>query len=123
MDPQNATYCAYAGKALSKLNRHAEAVQLYRQAIQMEPDLWEAHFALGDELAAASRFSEAGNEYEQVIRLQPAIAMAHLDRGVILTRLGQLDEALQEFQETLRLEPGNRQAQEYFKQVKEWKNR
>ena len=123
MDPQNATYCAYAGKALSKLNRHAEAVQLYRQAIQMQPDLWEAHFALGDELAAASQFSEAGNEYEQVIELRPTIAMAHLDRGVILTRLGQLDEALQEFQETLRLEPGNRQAQEYFKQVKEWKNR
>jgi tetratricopeptide (TPR) repeat protein len=123
MDPQNATYCAYAGKALSKLNRHAEAVQLYRQAIQMQPDLWEAHFALGDELAAASRFSEAGNEYEQVIRLQPSIAMAHLDRGVILTRLGQLDEALREFQETLRLEPGNPQAQDYFKQVKEWKNR
>ena len=122
MDPQNATYCAYAGKALSKLNRHAEAVRLYRQAIQMEPDLWEAHFALGDELAAAGQFSEAGNEYEQVIELRPTIAIAHLDRGVILARLGQPDEALQEFQETLRLEPDNRQAQDYFKQVKEWKN-
>jgi tetratricopeptide (TPR) repeat protein len=122
MDPQNATYCAYAGKALSKLNRHAEAVQFYRQAIQMDSDLWEAHFALGDELAAAGQFSEAGNEYEQVIKLRPSIAIAHLDRGVILARLGQLDEALQEFQETLRLEPNNRQAQDYFKQVKEWKN-
>jgi Flp pilus assembly protein TadD len=88
----------------------------------MDPDLWEAHFALGDELAAASQFSEAGNEYERVIKLRPTIAIAHLDRGVILARLGQLDEALQEFQETLRLEPNNRQAQDYFKQVKEWKN-
>jgi tetratricopeptide (TPR) repeat protein len=122
MDPQNATYCAYAGKALSKLNRHAEAIQFYRRAIQMDPDLWEAHFALGDELAAAGQFSEAGNEYEQVIELRPTIAMAHLNRGVILARLGQLDESLQEFQETLRLEPDNRQAQDYFKQVKEWKN-
>ncbi len=122
LDPANATYCAYAGKALSKLDRHAEAVQLYRQAIQLDPDLWEAHFALGDELGAAGNLSDAENEYEQVIRLRPAIAVAHLDRGVMLARLGQLDTALLEFQETLRLEPDNRTAQEYFERVKGWKN-
>jgi tetratricopeptide (TPR) repeat protein len=122
LDPANATYCAYAGKALSKLNRQAEAVQLYRQAIQLQPDLWEVHFALGDELGAASQFAEAENEYEQVIRLRPALAMAHLDRGVMLARLGQFDKALEEFEETLHLEPGNRQAQEYFERVKGWKN-
>jgi len=122
LDPENAAYCAYAGKALSKLNRQAEAVQLYRRAIQLQPDLWEAHFALGDELSATSRFSEAENEYGQVIRLRPALAMAHLDRGVMLARLGQFDKALEEFEETLRLEPGNRQAQEYFERVKDWKN-
>jgi tetratricopeptide (TPR) repeat protein len=121
LDPQNATDCAFAGKALSKLNRHAEAVELYRQAIEMQPDLWEAHFALGDELAAASDFSGAENEYAQVIQARPAVSLAHLDRGVMLARLGQMDAALQEFQETLRLEPVNQQAQEYFKRVTDWK--
>ena len=121
LDPQNATDCAFAGKALSKLNRHAEAVQLYRQSIQMQPDLWEAHFALGDELAAAGDFSVAENEYAQVIQARPAMALAHLDRGVMLARLGQMDGALLEFQETLRLEPDNQQAREYFKRVTDWK--
>jgi len=122
LDPQNATYYAFAGKALSKLNRQSEAVQFYRQAIQMQPDLWEAHFALADVLGGSGQFSEAEHEYGQVIRMQPAMAMAHLDRGVMLARLGHFDEALQEFQETLRLEPGNRQAQEYFERVRDWKN-
>ena len=122
MEPDNATYCAYAGKALSKLNRHAEAVQLYRLAIQLQPDLWEAHFGLGDELAGGGQFSEAANEYGQVIRLRPANGLAHLNRGVMLARLGQFDEALLEFQETLRLEPGNGPAREYAERVKGWKD-
>ena len=123
LDPQDATYCAFVGKALSQLNRHAEAVQLYRQAIQMQPDLWEAHFALADELAATGQFSEAGDEYAQVIRLRPASALAHLDRGVMLARVAQYDDALSEFQETLRLEPANAQARDYLKRVADWKNR
>ncbi len=60
LDPQNATYCAFAGKALAQLNRHAEAVQHYRQAIQMQPDLWEAHYGLGDELAAGGQLFGSG---------------------------------------------------------------
>ena len=122
LDPQDATYCAFAGKALSKLNRPAEAVQLYRQAIQMQPDLWEAHFALADELAATGQFSEAGDEYAKVIQLQPTSALAHLDWGVMLARVGQYDDALKEFQETLRLEPANAQALDYLKRVADWKN-
>jgi Flp pilus assembly protein TadD len=87
----------------------------------MQPDLWQAHFGLGDELAAASDFSGAENEYAQVIQSQPAMALAHLDRGVMLARLGHMDAALQEFQETLRLEPGNQQARDYLKRVSDWK--
>jgi tetratricopeptide (TPR) repeat protein len=122
LDPENATYCAFAGKALSKLNHHAEAVQLYLEAIQLQPDLWEAHFALGDEWGGAGRFSEAEDQYRQVIRLRPSLALAHLDHGAMLTRLGQFDKAQEEFEETLRLEPGNRSAQEYFNQLKDRKN-
>jgi tetratricopeptide (TPR) repeat protein len=122
LDPQNATYCAFAGKALSNLNRRVEAVQIYQQAIQMQPDLWQAHFGMGNELAAASNFSGAENEYAQVIQARPAMALAHLDRGVMLVRLGQMDGAQQEFRETLRLEPDNQQARKYLERVTDWKD-
>jgi tetratricopeptide (TPR) repeat protein len=55
LEPADATDCAYVGKALSKLNRHAEAIQRYRQALQLQSDLWEAHFTLGDELVADNK--------------------------------------------------------------------
>lgn len=121
LDPRSAIYCTYAGKDLSKLDRRAEAMELFRMAIRMEPGLWEAHFALGDELAASKQLSEAESEYKQVTQLQPTIAMAHLDRGVMLAQLGQLDAALLEFQETLRLDSGNKPAQGYLERVTSWK--
>ena len=123
LEPLDATYCSYVGKALSKLNRHAEAIQYYGQALQRQPDLWETHFALGDELVAANQIAEAGKEYAEVVRLKPANALAHLDLGVMQARLGQFDEALRQFEETLRLEPGNQQAREYIDRVRGWKNR
>ena len=123
LDPLDAIYCAFIGQALSKLNRHAEAIQRYRQALQIQPDFWKAHFALGDELAAVNQIGDAKNEYAEVVRLKPGNAQAHLDLGVMQARLGLFDDALQQFEETLRLEPGNQQAQEYFERVKDWKNR
>jgi len=39
------------GSALSKMNHRAEAIQQFRQAIQLRPDYWEAVYALGEELA------------------------------------------------------------------------
>lgn len=120
LDPTSGAYCAYAAKALSELNRHPEATQLYRLATALQPELMEAHFGLGDELSSASQFAEAESEYAQVLRLQPALPLAHLDRGVMLARLGRFDDALQEFETTLRLDPSNAQAREYLDRVRGW---
>ena len=119
------THCFAAQKArtLSKLNRHADAIEAYRQAIHFHPDAAEAHFELGNELVAASQKPEAKTEYEEAIRLQPAYAQAHLNRGVLLAMDGQFDAALAKFEETLRLEPGNQAAREYFDRVEGWKKR
>jgi tetratricopeptide (TPR) repeat protein len=122
LDPLAATYCAYIAKALSRLDRHVEAIRRYRQALQIQPDLWEAHFALGDELEAVNQISEAKNEYAEVIRLEPNNALAHLDLGAMQARLGLLDDALEQFEETLRLEPGNQSAREFIDRVQKSRN-
>jgi len=121
LEPQDATYCAFTGKALSKLNRRDEAMESYREAIRLAPELWEAHFALAEELASTNRLADAESEFEEVIRLQPANAQAHLSAGVMLARQGRFDPALQQFDETLRLEPENKLAHDYLLRVQGWK--
>ena len=122
LEPQEALYRAYVGKALSKLNRRAEAIDQYRQAIRLNPTLAEAHFALGDELLASNQVPEAQQEYERVVELQPTNTLGHLNVGVTLARQGQADAALRQFAEVLHLDPRNQQAQEYSERVQAWKS-
>ena len=117
LDPSAAIYHALAGKALAKLNRHADAIHWYRQALQIQPDFEKVWIALGDELTTASRLSDARDAFAQAIHFKPEDVVAHLDLGVMLARLGRLDEAAGQFHESLRLDPGNQTAQEYLNRL------
>jgi superkiller protein 3 len=96
---------------------------LHRSEITAPPALrpaghWEAHYALGGELALHDKILEAKSEFENAIRLQPDYAPAHFNLGVALMKLRQLDEASRQFEETLRLEPTDRFALDYLKQTR-----
>jgi len=97
----------YTGEVLWKLGRRAESLEHLREAIRLKPDYWEAHYRLGDELAAADDLTGATGEFEQVLRLNPGHIKTHLNLGVALYKLGRFQEAAQRFDETLRLEPSN----------------
>ena len=111
------------GKVLAKLNRPAEAIQKYRDALQLQPDLWDAHFELGGALDAAGQLAEAQKEFAEAVRLQPENPRPHFNLGVLLAKQNQFDAAQHEFEETLRLEPGNKTAQTYLLQVRALKNK
>ncbi len=121
LNPADAMYVAMQGKAVAKLNLHAEATVLYQRALQMDAGLWEVAFALGDELAALNQFAEAAQAYAEVLRARPDNALAHLDLGVMQARLSRMDEAVKEFEAVLKLEPGNQQAADYLQRVQRWK--
>src|ERR1035438_7909367 len=115
--PQDSSYICYTGQVLGKLNRHAEAIEHYRRAIQMSPGLWEAHFELAGELVAANQPDEAIREYSAVLKINPRHLPSHLNLGVMLVRFNRLDEAIICFQNALKIEPENRTAQEYLASV------
>jgi Flp pilus assembly protein TadD len=111
------------GKALAKLKHRPEAIERFRQAIQLNPDYWEAHFELAGELAFDDKVPEAKAEFAEAVRIQPANPRSHFNLGVMLAKQKQLDEAQHEFEETLRFEPNNQIAVTYLAQVKALKSR
>ncbi len=117
-DPASKSYRLHCcGKLLAQQNRHAEAVAQYRQAIEVLPQNWEAHFELGGELDAANQLDAARKAFAEAARLNPNYSRTHFNHGVLLAKLGRFDEAQREFEQTLRLEPGNTAAREYLVQV------
>jgi tetratricopeptide (TPR) repeat protein len=106
------------GKALAKLKRRPEAIEKFRQAIQLNPEYWDAHFELAGELSFDERIPEATAEFAEAVRLEPANPRSRFNLGVLLAKQRRFEEARREFEETLRLEPGNQTAALYLSQVK-----
>jgi tetratricopeptide (TPR) repeat protein len=82
LEPAQGVFHACAGKLLSKMNRHQDAIARYRQAIEVQPDYLDGHISLGAELAADGKTADAKNEFIAVLRLDPAnkTALACLSR-------------------------------------------
>ena len=87
------------GHALGEQGRFAEAEQIVRQAISLQPDFPHLHEDLGSVLALQRRFEEAVPCFEQAIRLEPQLPLAHKKLGEALAALGRGREADAAFEE------------------------
>ncbi len=117
LHPADAACLTHQARVLSKLNRHAEAIQKYRGAVQMNSSSWAAHLELAVELAATDQVSESIQEYQEAVRLNPRHPVMHVNLGVLLARQNRMDEAIQQFEVALRLDPSNAAAGEYLQQI------
>lgn len=117
MYPADPSCLIYQARMLSKLNRRAEAMRNYRNAITLDHGNWQAHLELAEELVAANQADEAIKEYLEAVRLNPRQPVMRVNLGVMLARQNRLDEAIQQFEAALRLDPANVAARDYFQQV------
>lgn len=120
--PQEPAFAYYKlfceGRLLAETNQHAKALAKYREAINLVPGNWEAHYEAGGELDAAGKLEAAMKEFGEAARLNPTHSRAHFNYGVLLAKLGHWDEALFQFDVTSRLEPGYTNARDYIGKVK-----
>ncbi len=96
-----------AGVAETERDREllSEAIGLYRKAVELAPDDFEAQFGLGLALSDAKRPNEALPVYRKAAAIDPDDFEAHFHLGCELRRAGQLDEAIAEQRRAIDLRP------------------
>lgn len=82
-----------------------QAVRIYREDLQADPDKAEGPFSLGNALMVHGLFAEAATSYDEAIRLRPDFAEAHNNLGVALAEQGQLAAAVAKYEQALQLQP------------------
>jgi len=82
-------------------------LELYYDALRLNPNNDGAHNNLGIALARQSRFREAEEHLRRAVAIAPANAEAHNNLGLVLARQARHREAVVEYQEALRLRPGD----------------
>jgi tetratricopeptide (TPR) repeat protein len=75
-----------------------EAIELYKQAIALDPLKANFHLALGYELYIGGRYEEARDALQRAQDLNPQLSSLHLTRGLILLAEGHLQEARAEME-------------------------
>jgi cytochrome c-type biogenesis protein CcmH/NrfG len=70
--------------ALHSQQRHAEAAEVYRDVIRLEPGYAWTHRGLGTSLHSLQRYGEAAEAYREAIRLDPGEPTFHLELRHVL---------------------------------------
>jgi len=93
------------GRALRAQGRAEEAIDEFRAALRLEPDLAEAHHQLGNALKGLQRYAEAVASLRSAAMLAPQSGAVWLNLGVACLEIPRLDEAVACFRRAIRLEP------------------
>jgi len=87
-----------------------EADAASRKALELDPDLAEAHAARGLAVSLSQRYDEAQREFEEAIRLNPKLFEAWYFYARARFAEGKLEEAARLFEEACRVNPDDYQS-------------
>ena len=90
---------------LDSLGRRDEAIKHYRRAIDLQPDLAQAHNDLGVLLAKHLESDEALKHFARATELDPGLADAHSNLGSLLVDQGNIQDAVKAFEKAILLDP------------------
>jgi TolB-like protein/Flp pilus assembly protein TadD len=81
-----------------------------RKALELAPDLAEAHASRGFAVSLSRRYDEARREFETALRLNPRLYEAHYLYARACFQEGHLEEAVRHYEEASRVRPEDYQA-------------
>ena len=89
------------------LNRHADALIQYREAMELAPKDEEFVYNTGNALYYLGRFPEAVTMYRKSLELNPEYTLAWFNLGVTFHNMGQYTQSRQAFDSLKRIDPNS----------------
>jgi len=86
------------------------ALNYYKLAIKLKPELKEAYNNMGRLLSDLGRIDEALSYLDKALELDPNYVSAIINKGIALAKLGRYKEALEQFNKATNLNPANAKA-------------
>jgi len=102
----NAYNIAPSWTGMSEQEGYAQSLPAAHKALELDPQLADAHAALGSALVKNFQWAEAEKEFQRALELEPNNAQFHYMYAFLyLVAMGQMDAALGEFRNALLLDP------------------
>ena len=109
---QSAGHCAQRRKAALQprpgpktQGQLPDAIAEFGRALELDPNLADAHYTLGVTLWQQGNFPQAATQLQAAIAANPGYAEAHYTLGTVYKQENKLPEAAAELHEAIRLQP------------------
>jgi tetratricopeptide (TPR) repeat protein len=110
---QTPQYAAFnLGKLYENKGDQERALNMYQQAVHLDPSYGLAWYRMGTILEALRRGDEARNAYGKAVSTAPDLAEAHLRYGVMSYQTGNMEAALLSLTRVVKLVPNTAMADE-----------
>ena len=86
-------------------NHQTQAIELYQQVLELDPDHAAAHINLGTLHYNRQEYALAEKHYRHAIEVDARYALAYFDLGNVLDETGRVAEAIQTYSTALQLAP------------------
>ncbi|RLD17184.1 hypothetical protein DRI50_00030 [candidate division KSB1 bacterium] len=90
---------------------------LFKQAIQRDPEFWEAYYNLGIVYFNTGKLNLALSQFNKVIQALPNFSKPYFGRGLINYKQGHFEDAIRDFQKVVDLNPNDFKAYYYLGQI------
>ena len=84
---------------------YAGSETLWRDTVVKNPNVWVAHFNLGNAYLQASKFQDAMGEYQQAVQLKPDLAEGHNNLAFTLLQVGDVNDAIKHLERVVQIHP------------------
>jgi tetratricopeptide (TPR) repeat protein len=119
LDPKMTQALLALGTLRYEQGDRAKAIELFKQAVESAPQLWQAHWLLSDAYLRGGNYEQAREQAEAAVKYGKEQAdPARLILGVAQTKLGQRKEALQTFSDYLKRDPKGPRAEQVRELIK-----
>lgn len=105
INPGHAATLGTLGYAQLELKQHQAAIDNFKKAIQLQPNLVDAHYNLGNALQDVHQHHEAIESYNYAIKLQPNNPSIYFNKANSLRYLREFAAAIKAYDQAIDLEP------------------
>ncbi|MCB4792525.1 MAG: tetratricopeptide repeat protein [Elusimicrobia bacterium] len=105
----NGVIYAEKGDDYRNKQEYEKAEEMYKRAIELNPDYDQEYFGLGHCYEVAGRYEEAEEMYEKALKLNPKSLWNNKDLGFFYLNLKRFEEAEEMFKKAIEIYPKNAQ--------------
>ena len=119
VSPDNARAYLVLGQYQTRAKAYPQAIDAYRQAILLDPNLSDALYNLGYVYATTGNLKDAETAFNGVVQLKPSyLGKSLFNLAVVQQKLGKKEQSLANLEKAIALMPQNEKALAYLNRIK-----